>query len=79
MQGDEQMKRLLEISLFNEIKNCIYQNVGGFFAKYFEGKKWSKRSKEIYEAVKDHYVDGRWTDFPDPLDESAIWDWLSRT
>jgi hypothetical protein len=74
MQGDEQMKRLLEISLFNEIKNYIYQNVGGFFAKYFEGKKWSKRSKEIYEAMKDHYVDGRWTDFPDPLDESAIWD-----
>jgi hypothetical protein len=57
MQGDEQMKRLLEISLFNEIKNCIYQNVGGFFTKYFEGKKWFKRSKEIYKAIKDHYID----------------------
>lgn len=65
------------MSLFNEIKSCTYRGVGGFFAKYFEGRKWSNQSKEIYEAVKDRYVDGRWTDFPDPPDESAVWDWLS--
>ena len=57
MQGDEQTKRLLENSLFNEIKNCTYQNVRGFFTKYFKGKEWSKRSKDIYQALKDHHVD----------------------
>jgi hypothetical protein len=37
--------------------------VEGFFPKYFERKKWSKRSKEIYQAVKDQHVDDRWTGF----------------
>jgi hypothetical protein len=78
MQGGEQMNRLLEISLFNEIKSYTYREVKGFFIKYFKGKKWFKRSREIYEAVKDHYVNDRWTSFPDPSDENAVWDWLSR-
>jgi hypothetical protein len=78
MQGDEQTKRLLDISLFDEIKNCTYRNVEGFFTKYFEGKEWSKRSKEIYQAMKDRHVDGRWIEFPDPPEESVVWDWLSR-
>ena len=78
MQRDEQTKRHLELSLFDEIKNCTYRNVEGFFAKFFEGNEWSKRSKEIYEAVRDRHVDGRWTDFPNLLDESAVWNWLSR-
>lgn len=78
MQGDEQTERLLKLILFDEFKNCTYRNMEGFFAKYFEGKKWSKRSKDIYEAMKERFVDGRWIDFPDPPDESAVWDWLSR-
>ncbi len=76
MQGDEQTKRLLEISLFDEIKNCTYRNVGDFFTKYFEGREWSKQSKEIYEAVKDRHVDSRRIKFPDPPDEGAVWEWL---
>ena len=77
MQGNKQTERLLNMSLFNEIKSCTYQGMGGFFAKYFKEKKWSKQSKEIYKAVKNRYVDCRWTDFPDSPDESAVWDWLS--
>jgi hypothetical protein len=65
MQGEEQTKRLLENSLFDEIRNCTYQNVEGFFPKYFKGRKWSKRSKEIYQVLKHRHVEGRWFDFPD--------------
>lgn len=70
--------RDLEQSLLDEIKNFTYRNVKGFFTKYFEGNTWSKRSMEVYEAVKDGHVDGRWRDFPDPPYETAVWDWLSR-
>ena len=28
--------------------------------------------------MKKKYRGGRWTDFPDPPDEDAVWDWLSR-
>jgi Fungal protein kinase len=63
--------------LKNGIRNCTYQNVEGFFPKYFEARKWSKRSKEIYQVLKHRHVDGRWIDFPDPPDERAVWKWLS--
>jgi hypothetical protein len=52
MQGEEQKKRLLENSLFDEIKNCTYRDVEGFFPKCFDGSKWSKRSEEIYQPLK---------------------------
>ncbi|MCJ1469210.1 hypothetical protein MMC07_007843 [Pseudocyphellaria aurata] len=82
MQDDEGTKRLLEISLIDEFRNCTYRNVEGFSTKYFEGKKWSKRSKDTgLIAIKDRHVDvrvdGRWTGFPDQPNESAVWDWLS--
>ena len=64
--------------MFYEIKGCTYRDVDGFFEKYFEGRRWSRKSKAIYSAVKKQYKGGRWTDFPDPPDEDAVWNWLSR-
>jgi len=77
-QGSEQTRKIIESAMFYEIKGCTYRNVGGFFEKYFEGRPWSRKSKAIYNAVKKQYRGGRWTDFPDPPDEDAVWDWLSR-
>ena len=77
-QGKEQTRKLLKNALFWEINSCTYRSVKGFFEKYFGGKGWSRRSKEIYNAVKKRHVDGRWTDFPDPPIEDDVWDWLSR-
>jgi len=64
--------------IFEEIKNSTYRNVGGFFSKYFEGKDWTERTKEIYRAVQDQYADGRWTDFPEPPVQDAVLEWLFR-
>lgn len=77
-QGSEQTRKIIESAMFYEIKGCTYRDVDGFFEKYFEGRRWSRKSKEIYNAVKKQYRGGRWTDFPDPPDEDAVWDWLSR-
>ncbi len=77
-QGSEQTRKIIESAMFYEIKGCTYRNVGGFFEKYFEGRPWSRKSKGIYNAVKKQYRGGRWTDFPDPPDEDAVWKWLSR-
>lgn len=57
IQDNKQIKRLLEISFFDKIKNCIYRNVEGFFLKYFEKRKWSKRNNNIYQVVKDRHAD----------------------
>jgi len=75
-QGAEQTRRLLEGRIFEEVSRCTYRNVGGFFRKYFEGKEWSKRSKDIYNTMKSRHVDGRWIDFPDPPVQNAVWEWL---
>ena len=77
-QGNEQTKKLLNDALFWEIRECTHRGVKGFWEKYFEGKEWSQRGKEIYDAVQGRYADGRWTDFPDPPIEGSVWDWLSR-
>ena len=77
-QGSEQTRKIIESAMFYEIKRCTYRNVDGYFEKYFEGRQWSGKSKEIYNAVKKQYKGGRWIDFPDPPDEDAVWNWLSR-
>lgn len=77
-QGSEQTRKIIESAMFYEIKRCTYRNVGGFFEKYIEGRPWSRKSKAIYSAVKKQYRGGRWIDYPDPPDEDAVWDWLSR-
>ena len=77
-QGSEQTRRIIESEMFYEIKRCTYRDVDGFFEKYFEGRPWSRKSKAIYNMVNRQYRAGRWTDFPDPPDEDAVWDWLSR-
>ena len=74
-QGGEQTQKLVEARIFEEIRECTYQDVEGFFLKYFEGKLWTERTKEIYQAVQDRRIDGRWTDFPDPPVQNAVCEW----
>jgi hypothetical protein len=68
----------VEERVFEEIKDCTYRDVEGFFSKYFEGKDWTERTKEIYRAVQDRHMDGRWTDFPNPPVQNAVLEWLFR-
>ena len=48
----------------------------GFFSKYFDGKKWTESSKEIYNAMKDRHVNGQWSDFPRTPAQNEVWEWL---
>ncbi len=75
-QGGEQTRKLVERRIFEEIKNCTYRNVGGFFSKYFEGKDWTEQTKKIYRAVQGQKAGGRWTEFPDPPVQDAVVEWL---
>jgi len=46
------------------IAQYTYQDVNGFFSKHFEGKPWTERTKEIYQAVQ-NAVCKWWFDFQD--------------
>ncbi len=74
-QGGEQTQKLVEGRIFEEIRGCTHQNVEGFFSKYFEGKPWTERTKEIYKAVQERHADGRWTDFPQSPVQNAVCEW----
>ena len=68
-EGSEQTRRLVEPLLREELRDCSYVEVEGFFDKYFEKKKWTEKSKQIYETVKHRIA------FPDPPHEDAVWRW----
>jgi hypothetical protein len=76
-QGSEQTRRLLQDPLRDEFHDCSYVKVAGFFEKYFDGKSWAEKSKDIFEAVKGTHKDGRWTTFPSKPTEDDVWKWWS--
>ncbi|OJD20325.1 hypothetical protein ACJ73_08339 [Blastomyces percursus] len=59
-QGREQTRRLVEARIFEEIRSCTYRDVQGFFEKYLEEKNWTGRARNVYESIKDQYVDCEW-------------------
>lgn len=77
-QSSEQTRKLVEARIFEEIRECTYRDVGGFFFKYFENKDWTEQTKKIYRAVQDRHVNNRWTDFPDPPVQNVVLEWLFR-
>ena len=77
-QGSEQTKRLLHDALKDELYDCSYVDVPGFFEKYFDDKSWTEKGEDIFKSVKHTHSDGRWTTFPSDPIESAVWSWWSR-
>ena len=69
---------MVERKVFEEIRFCTYRDVEGFFEKYFEGKDWTRRAFDVYEAMKDRHVDGMWTDLPNPPVQAEVLDWWFR-
>jgi hypothetical protein len=55
-QGSEQTRQLLEGRIFEEIDDCIYRNVGGFFSKYFEGNEWTEQAVSITASLTVFWV-----------------------
>jgi hypothetical protein len=63
-------------SLFDEIKNCTFRNVGGFYNKFFDANIWRKEQKEMLEALKTEHDGKKWVGFPPIPDEKPVWAWL---
>lgn len=76
-RGSEQSKPVLEPALRQELWDCTYKDVEGFYNKYFEGKDWTVKSDEIYDDFKSAHVNGCWADFPIPVSELKVWEWWS--
>ncbi|EER24891.1 hypothetical protein CPC735_014890 [Coccidioides posadasii C735 delta SOWgp] len=77
-QGSEQTRQLIEARVFEEIRSCTYQDVEGFFDKYFDRKDWTDCARNTYKSIKDQYVNGRWSTLPDSPTQIQMQDWLFR-
>lgn len=77
-QGSEQTRRKIEHRVFEEIRHCTHRAVGGFHEKYFQGNKWNRRAKQIWQRAKSHYNndDKRWIQLPDTPTEDEVCRWL---
>ena len=61
LQGSEQTRALVEARVFQEIRGCTYRDVQGFYEKYFEGKAWTERARDVYKSIQGRHVGGMWT------------------
>ncbi|KAL2886035.1 Protein kinase domain protein [Ceratocystis lukuohia] len=61
---------------FEEIKNCTFRNVGGFWEKFFDPKRWRREQEAMLEGVLTAHDGKKWTAFPKVRDEKLVWDWL---
>ncbi|KAF5120296.1 hypothetical protein E5D57_013649 [Metarhizium anisopliae] len=77
-QGSEQTRRKIEPRVFEEIRHCTHRAVEGFHEKYFEGHKWNRRAKRIWQSAKSRYSDKdkRWTQLSDAATEDEVCGWL---
>ncbi|KAK6950577.1 hypothetical protein Daesc_008905 [Daldinia eschscholtzii] len=72
--ADSETREIVERDLFEEMKNCIFRNVGGFWDKFFKSR--NQEQDEMLKGILTAYNGKRWTDFPTIPDEKPVWDWL---
>ncbi|KAI1473397.1 hypothetical protein F4774DRAFT_53683 [Daldinia eschscholtzii] len=71
---NSETREIVERDFFEEMKNGIFRNVGGFWDKFF--KSWNQEQDEMLKGILTAYNGKRWTDFPTIPDEKPVWDWL---
>ncbi|KAI1093444.1 serine/threonine-protein kinase Sgk2 [Rostrohypoxylon terebratum] len=74
--ADSETREIVERELFEEIKNCTFRNVGGFWDKFFDPKSWREEQNAMLKGILTAHDGKRWTDFPTIPDEKPVWDWL---
>ncbi|KAL7920949.1 serine/threonine-protein kinase Sgk2 [Trichoderma austrokoningii] len=74
--ADSETRNIMERELFEEIKNCTFRSVGGFWDKYFNIESWRLEQKEMCKGVITAHNGAKWVDFPPIPDEKSVWDWL---
>ncbi|KAI0135524.1 serine/threonine-protein kinase Sgk2 [Daldinia grandis] len=52
--ADSETREIVETKLFEEIKNCTFRNVGGFWDKFFDPKSW--RKKQNLRSLEEHFL-----------------------
>ncbi|KJZ71431.1 hypothetical protein HIM_09155 [Hirsutella minnesotensis 3608] len=74
--ADSETRDVVEGELFEEIKNCTFRNVKGFWDKFLDPKSWRKEQKAMLKRMMTAHDGKKWTEFPSTPDEKPVWNWL---
>ncbi|CAD6504713.1 BgTH12-00218 [Blumeria graminis f. sp. triticale] len=66
------LKRLMK----PELSETTFENVGGFWKKYFEDKEWVERCTLVFNALNQTHSGCIVPQYPDMLNETTFWMWL---
>ncbi|EPQ65350.1 Bgt-4306 [Blumeria graminis f. sp. tritici] len=75
LEGQDQFMESLKDELRIELAGTIFENVDGFYKKYFEGTTWANKCKDIAKR----YVNRRDKvsfQFPTNPTEANVWEWI---
>ncbi|KAI1738573.1 serine/threonine-protein kinase Sgk2 [Xylaria scruposa] len=67
-------------TVFQEIEECTFRDVGGFFEKFFNVKKWRGKKVTMFQGIMTEYNkrQKKWKGFPKDPEEIPVWKWLCR-
>ena len=75
-RGLEQKHSEIDRRIAEELRDCAYDDVEGFFDRYFEAKVWTDAAEDIYERSKEWHKKDRWMEWPEPPTQDGVLDWL---
>ncbi|KAF2787663.1 hypothetical protein K505DRAFT_329523 [Melanomma pulvis-pyrius CBS 109.77] len=75
-QGSDQSRADLKDPLRRELNDWTYENVSGFWEKYFEGKDWAERCTNIFQDLSKRHNGNALQEYPAKHSEDKIWEWL---
>ncbi|KAL2890694.1 serine/threonine-protein kinase Sgk2 [Ceratocystis lukuohia] len=74
--ADSETRVIVEAELFEEIKNCTFRNVEGFWEKFFNSESWCIKQQAMLKKVLTAHNGKKWKAFPKVPDEEPVWRWL---
>jgi hypothetical protein len=75
-RGIEQTHDEVDQRILEELTGRVYDDVGDFHERYFEGKAWTNKTKNIYDQSRTQYAKGCWVGWPEPSLQSSFFDWF---
>ncbi|KAI0116873.1 serine/threonine-protein kinase Sgk2 [Daldinia grandis] len=74
--ADSETRNVVEAELFEEIKHCVFRDIGGFWDKFFNSENWREEQKAMLNGLLTAHDGKKWENFPHITDEKFVWDWL---
>jgi len=77
-KGIEQTHNEVDQRVREELTGRVFDNVEGFFERYFEEKAWTDKARQIYEQSRGQYAGGHWRKWPEPSVQGPFFEWFIR-